>query len=413
MPSLPVICVFGAKDIKLMSPECAPFEARDMDLRHYQTDEKLYEILAKERPSTIASFGDKSSFKMLLDAPSFVKKMWIHFDNTDGLADKGSKVFDHFFLNVILPNAEKPLVSVFTPAFRSGDKIEKPFRSLLSQTYKDWEWVIVDDSDDNGETFRNLSALAERDGRIRVYKEHKHSGRIGTVKRTACGLARGSFLVELDHDDELTPNALKWTVEAFQAHPEAGFVYTDFAECFEDGSPVTYPAGWGLGYGSYREEMYGGIKYMVCNSPHINSKTIRHIVSAPNHIRAWRKTTYDEIGGHRDMMHVADDYELVVRTFLATRMVRIPKLCYVQYRNLDGSGNTHKTRNMDIQRLVRYISMSYNEAIHKRLLDLGVSDFAWHGDGTFYRLLQTPNIPVESHCTILYTPKACKSISQG
>ena len=413
MPSLPVICVFGAKDIKLMSPECAPFEARDMDLRHYQTDEKLYEILAKECPSTIASFGDKSSFKMLLDAPSFVKKMWIHFDNTDGLADKGSKVFDHFFLNVILPNAEKPLVSVFTPAFRSGDKIEKPFRSLLSQTYKDWEWVIVDDSDDNGETFRNLSALAERDGRIRVYKEHKHSGRIGTVKRTACGLARGSFLVELDHDDELTPNALKWTVEAFQAHPEAGFVYTDFAECFEDGSPVTYPAGWGMGYGSYREEIHGGIKYMVANSPHINSKTIRHIVAAPNHIRAWRKKTYDEIGGHRDMMHVADDYELVVRTFLATRMIRIPKMCYVQYRNLDGSGNTHKTRNMDIQRLVRYISMAYNEAIHKRFLELGVNDFAWHGDGTFYRLLQTPNIPVESHCTILYTPKACKSISQG
>lgn len=406
MASLPIVCVFGAKDIKLVSPPCPDFETREMDVRCYPDASNLGAVLAKDRPSAIVSFGDISNFVNLTKAPEFIRRTWIHFDNTRDLEEKGNQAFNCFIHNALFQVCDRPLISVFTPAFRSGDKIDKPFRSLMAQTYADWEWVIVDDSDDDGETFKRLSALADQDCRIRVYKERRPSGRIGTVKRTACGVARGKFLVELDHDDELTPKALQWIVEAFQKHPEAGFVYTDFAECFEDGTPWTYMPGWGMGYGSYREEIHGGVKFMVANSPNINPKTIRHIVAAPNHIRAWRKSTYDEIGGHRDLMHVVDDYELVVRTFLATRMVHIPRMCYVQYRNMDGTGNTHQARNQEIQRLVRYVSVSQEDRIHRRLLELGVDDFVWAPGSTpaFYRMMQVPNPPKESHCTITYEP---------
>lgn len=406
MSGLPVICAFGVNCLSLTTPVCPNFEARAMDIRCYPDDSKLYEIISKDRPSAIVSFGDVKNFKNLERAPEFLRQIWLHFDNMRDLEEKGGLVFNCFFYNAVFPKKSKPLVSVFTPAFKSGDKIAKPFRSLLSQTYGDWEWVIIDDSDDDGETFKSLSKLAEQDGRVRVYKERKSSGRIGTVKRTACGIARGEILIELDHDDELTPKALQWVVEAFQAHPEAGFVYTDFAECFEDGKPFRYVPGWGMGYGSYREETYGGVTYLVANSPNINPKTIRHIVAAPNHIRAWRKKTYDEIGGHRDLLHVADDYELVVRTFLKTRMIRIPKLGYVQYRNVDGTGNTHQARSLEIQRLVRYISLAYENRIHDRLVELGIEDYMWKPGAVpaYYRLLQVKNPPVESHCTIIYDP---------
>lgn len=407
MASLPVVCVFGIKEISLVTPECPDYETRKMDVRCYLTDENLHEVLAKDRPSVVVSFGKEESFKSLNASPESVRRMRLHFEDTSNLADKGNQVFERFFGNALFDTRSRPLVSVFTPAYKSGDKIEKPFRSLISQTYSDWEWVVVDDSDDDGDTFKRLSSIADRDERIWVYKERKPSGRIGTVKRTACGLSRGQILVELDHDDELTPKALQWVVEAFAAHPEAGFVYTDFAECFEDGNPWTYVAGWGMGYGSYREEVHGGLKYMVVNAPNINAKTIRHIVAAPNHIRAWRKSTYDAIGGHRDLFHVVDDYELIVRTFLETRMVRIPRLCYVQYRNLDGTGNTHRDRNQEIQRLVRHVSIRQDERIHNRLLELGVDDFVWQaGKPSYHHLLKTPNPSVESHCTITYEPKS-------
>jgi len=407
MSSLPIVCVFGAKDIKLVSPPCPDFETREMDVRCYPDESNLGTVLAKDRPSVIVSFGDISKFPNLTKAPEFVRRTWMHFENTQDLEEKGNQVFNCFIHNVLFQKCDRPLVSVITPTFRTGDKIDKPFRSLLAQTYSDWEWILYDDSDDNGETFKRLSALADQDGRIRVYKERKHSGRIGTVKRTACGIARGEFLVELDHDDELTPKALQWIVEAFQVHPEAGFCDTDFAECFEDGTPWQYVQGWGLGYGSYREEVHGGVKYAVCNSPHINAKVIRHIVAAPNHARAWRKSFYDSIGGHHDGLEVADDYALMVETFLHTRMVHIPRFAYVQHRSLDGTVNTTFVRNKEIQRLVRYISMAYDRQIHARLLELGVDDFVWQeGVPSFYRMMQVPNPAIESHCTIIYDPKS-------
>ena len=98
------------------------------------------------------------------------------------------------------------------------------------------------------------------------------------------------------------------------------------------------------------------------------------------------------------MIHVVDDYELMIRTFLSTRMALIPKMCYLQYRNQ--SGNTSQIRNKDIQRLVKYFSLFYDKRIHQRFLDLGVDDFVWQ-DGTpgFYRL-GIPNQTPESHCTI-------------
>jgi len=209
-------------------------------------------------------------------------------------------------------------------------------------------------------------------------------------------------LVELDHDDELTPDALSRIVAAFEEHPDCGFVYTDFAECFEDGTPVNYPPGWGFGYGAYREREYNGVRYSVPIGPNVNPKTIRHIVAAPNHARCWRKGVYDAIGGHADLLHVADDYELMVRTFLETRMCRVPHLCYVQYRTgWDSMGNTHRVRNRDIQRLVRYFSTWYDKAIHERFLELGVDDFVWRdGENSFMRLGSVPNQEPEQHVTI-------------
>jgi len=410
--ALPVVCVFGALNIELRSlGPCPGFETDLLDCRCYLTDDGLQEILARDRPSVIVTFGKEPDFQELLVATWEVRKRWLNFDDTSDLARVGRDAFSCYIYNVLNKRDALPLVSVFTPAYKTGDRIMLPFNSLRAQTYNNWEWVIMDDSDDDGETFEMLSALTDRDSRVRLYRESRHSGCIGRVKKDACQLSRGKFLVELDHDDELTPDALDLLVKAYEAHPECGFVYTDFAECFEDGNPVTYGlnrelkppfSDWGFGYGSYRDEVHGGVTYAVVNAPNINPKTMRHIVAAPNHIRSWRADTYHKIGGHNDLIHVADDYELMVRTFLHTCMCRVPKMCYIQYRN-SGMGNTHQARNAEIQRLVRYFSQHYDKQIHERLLELGVDDFVWKdGESTFARMGGVPNQPEESHCTILF-----------
>jgi len=114
----------------------------------------------------------------------------------------------------------------------------------------------------------------------------------------------------------------------------------------------------------------------VTNYPNINPRTIRHIVSVPNHIRVWEKEFYMSIGGHNRRLTIADDYELLVRTFLQTRFVCIRHLCYIQ---VIGSSNTQHATRDDIQRRVYSISSFYNEQIKQRFEELGMTDWVYEG----------------------------------
>ena len=113
------------------------------------------------------------------------------------------------------------------------------------------------------------------------------------------------------------------------------------------------------------------------NYPEVNAKSIRHIVGCPNHARAWRRSVYEKIGGFNPDVHVADDYELMIRTFLYTRMVHVKKFGYIQYKY---SQSQTYVRNYEIQRLVRYFREYYDQAIHARCLQLSDPDLVWQGN---------------------------------
>ena len=107
------------------------------------------------------------------------------------------------------------------------------------------------------------------------------------------------------------------------------------------------------------------------SAPPINPETIRHIVSAPNHARAWRSSVYRALGGHDTSLPVADDYDLVVRTFIATRFAHIPKMLYKQHI---GPSTAQRVRNGQIQQLVAEISAKYDPFISERFVQLGPID---------------------------------------
>lgn len=395
---LPIVCVFGALDIKLYSSTSAPdIETRDLDCRCFETDEDLEQILIDVQPHVIITFGVMESFRQLMVAPFEVRRRWLHFPKVENLDEIGAAAF-YCYLSVCLDKRpEAPLISVFTPTYRTGDRFLRPLVSLKEQTYKNWEWVIWDDSDDRGLTANMIQAHANLDHRIKLIRPPRHSGCIGEVKYNACAMSRGELLVELDHDDALTPGALEALAAAAARYPQVGFFYSDFAEVDDNLGALTYGEGWGYGLGSYREEVYRGHVLKVANAPSISPKSIRHLLAAPNHFRAWRRKTYFEIGGHNREIHVADDFELLVRTFLGTLMARIPMFGYVQY---SGAGTTQRLRNKDIQRHVRYIRNRYDRAIHDRFVALGVSDYAWNEEGG-YSDFSIPNPPDVESASIL------------
>ncbi len=391
-----IVVIFGTLEVKLRSePMGNPkLVNQAFDCRCYETDDDLESILINDDPDVIITTGDNSRFKKMSQAPFNIRKKWIYVKslcNACSRVDRAGVAAMHCFMhNALKERPELPLVSVCTPTYNTGSVIHRSFKSLLRQTYKNWEWVIYDDSDDDGSTYSMLKELSETDHRVKVFKPGRHSGIIGEVKHNNMMLASGEIVVEFDHDDEFTTQAFYDIVNAFKKYPEAGFVYSDFAEVFANGQNVSYGKSWAHGYGSYRTGMYEGKEYLIANAPHINPQTIRHIVGAPNHYRAWKKDCYMEIGGHNKKIHIADDYEIVVRTFLNTRMVRVPKLGYIQHRT--PVGNLHCNRRSEIQRLVLHFARWYNDAIHQRFVELGIKDYLWD---------KSPRPEVEEHCSLI------------
>jgi glycosyltransferase involved in cell wall biosynthesis len=379
---LVTVACFGLRDRSLLErvrwADAAPGEAADFIFEAHDGAADVQRILRETRPQVLLSFGDVRSFPELWALPLDERRRWLHHDDEAAVdpAALAGRILGTFVLNATTSRYPgEPLVSVFTAACAPGARIERPLRSLLRQSYRNWEWVICDDSRDGGATFAQLGELAAQDARIGVHRADRPSGIIGAVKRRACGIARGDLLVELDHDDELTTGALADVVAAFAAYPDAGFAYSDFAEIFDDGGAATYGEGWAFGFGAYRRESVDGRLLEVAIAPPVNARTIRHIVSAPNHLRAWRRDAYFAAGGHATDAHVGDDYELCVRTFLATRMVHIRRCGYVQWLSRASDGNTQRVRNREIQRLVRLFGAHHEDAIHARLVALGVGDF--------------------------------------
>lgn len=250
-------------------------------------------------------------------------------------------------------------ISICTSTYNNTpQEIARLWASLKAQTYTNWTWTVYDDSTNPAVWHQLYGLCSDERYRIELFKPHVPSGgNIGLSKRNCFGLAKGDILVEVDADDELTPDALTLIAEAF-TNPTVGFVYSDWCEILPDGTSGKYPDGWAFGYGDHYWDTEHNVWAM--KAPPINHVTLSHIVSAPNHVRAWRTTVYHHIGGHDTTLPIADDYDLVVRTLAVTGWVHIPKMIYKQHI---GGHTAQRQRNGLIQDLVAQIRGKHPECI--------------------------------------------------
>lgn len=362
------------------------FDLSIYDVKFLKESYLINVTLGTYRPNIIFSFDNIDDYPELFNCSFEIRKKWIHFSE-----DVGSHTLhicaQNIYSNLIKSNLYdiEPLVSIVTPTYNSYN-LFSPYQSLLAQYYKNWEWIIYDDGSTDKKCLNMIDQIASIDLRVKVIKS-SHNGSIGQVKHNAFMSTSGKYLLELDHDDELTPWCISKILEAFNNYPDAGFAYTDCSEIIRDGYVnAVYPDGWGFGYGSYRKEELNKWIYDVTNYPSINSKTVRHIVGMPNHARCWTKEFYNSIDGHNQNLFVADDYDLCVRTFLNTRMIHVQTFGYIQYHH---SNNTQNSRNAQIQELVSIIGRTYEKDIHNRFEELGVEDFIWK-DGILNWSLENP-----------------------
>ena len=281
----------------------------------------------------------------------------------------------------------RPRFSIFTPAYKTGERIRRTYESLKNQRWNNWEWIVLDDSPDD-DTWQILQELARLDYRVKPHRIYPLTGgNIGLAKNRAATFCDGDWLVELDHDDILTKECLSTCNDAILKHPDAGFLYTDVAEYYDDtNEPKSYDHDWSGNWYARNDNFfdfgYAGHSWVEVDEkpilahwyPDINPCTIRFNISMPNHVRMWERQLYLRIGGHNKLTPVADDFELIVHTFLETRMIHVKRVLYIQYNNRNSTVDNNA---QDINRRARLIRDHYDKRIHDRIISLGYEDWNW------------------------------------
>jgi glycosyltransferase involved in cell wall biosynthesis len=316
------------------------------------TFSKLTLLLRKYKPVTLCIIGNIDTWPTLKELPYEYTKKFVFFSS---LQDVTSDIIENKYISSITKDRfspSTPLFSVITTTFHSGKKIFRPYESLKNQTYKNWEWILWDDSkEDHKETFEQILKFQEEDIRIQCYRASYHSGFIGEMKWRSAALSRGEWLVELDHDDIIDSRLFQWCNEAIAKCPDADFICSSCVELHEDDEEVfSYGDFTAFGYACYHKEWLRGKWHNVYHVPHVNPKTVRHIVGSPNHVRIWRRTFYEKIGKHNQDFPVTDDYELILRSILNGKWIYLDAPTYFQFRNHGGNNFTF-LRNSLIQYL--------------------------------------------------------------
>jgi SAM-dependent methyltransferase len=290
-------------------------------------------------------------------------------------------------------------LSIITPT-HDTTWIDQTWASIKQQDHMDFEWVVsVNDKDGSRERIMErigtVARIVDGDPRVRITSDYGQFLGVGARKNYAFHLGTGEALIELDHDDLLTPGALTEIATAFR-EPEIGFVYSDFADFDGTVAPtqqgnVTYrhPAvrpGWiQSGFQFYMEQIEGvrpGV-YECVRAPEATAQSVSLVYAAPNHVRCWRRSMYEALNGHNALFKLCDDHELVLRTFLATKMKRIAKPLYL-YRV---SGQNTWSQSLDeIRRITYELQDKHLEQLVLReceLLGLPAFDLGGAIDGRF------------------------------
>lgn len=272
--------------------------------------DNLYRFLCGERNNTTVGFA--SSFPMVqkVKTEAELYEQWIK-ENSPGENDLLEQRQHEKSLSY------RPLISIITPIFNTDATVlEKMIESVIAQTYSNWELCLVDGASTIQHVRQILDHYSSHDQRIKVKYLNKNLGIAGNSNE-AIAMSEGEFIALLDHDDELTPDALYENVLLLNQNPQADIIYSDEDKLDVNGARCNphFKPDWS-------PDLFCSMMY-TC------------------HFGVYRKTLVDKIGGFRQGFDGAQDYDLVLRLVEQTDQIfHIPKVLY-HWRQIEGSTALH------------------------------------------------------------------------
>jgi GT2 family glycosyltransferase len=199
-----------------------------------------------------------------------------------------------------------PLISVVMPVYEPPEEaLRAAIDSVRAQSYPHWELCIADDASLAPHVIRILTEAAAVDSRIR-WVRRETNGHISAATNTALELARGQFVVLMDHDDLLMEHALYACAAEVEAHPNVAMVYSD------------------------EDKIDGNGRYGPYFKPDFDADLLlqQNLVS---HLGMYRRDLLMELGGLRLGFEGSQDHDLALRFSAACGPARIRHIPFVLY----------------------------------------------------------------------------------
>lgn len=274
----------------------------------------------------------------------------------------------------------KPLISIVVPVYNVEEVwLRKCIDSVRGQFYPNWELCISDDASTKSHIKKVLKEYQEIDPKIKVVFRNLN-GHISNSSNSALEIASGEFIALLDHDDELTPDALYENVLLLNEFPAADVIYSDEDKISVEGerfSPFFKPD-WSPDL--LMSQMY------TC------------------HLSVYRKSLIDHIGGFRVGYEGSQDFDLMLRvTELTSNIYHIPKILYHWRAIPTSTASNGSTKDYTHVAGLKAIE----DAIHRRALDATVESIEGHSNVYLMRYKPTHNpkisiiIPTKNMSSVL------------
>jgi glycosyltransferase involved in cell wall biosynthesis len=199
----------------------------------------------------------------------------------------------------------KPAVSVIMSVYNGGIFLKAAIQSILDQSFKNFEFIIIDDgsSDDSANVIKSFN-----DSRIRLIRQ-TNSGLVASLNKAA-RISRADIIARMDADDISLPSRLEHEYLAMSSHENIGLVGTFF------------------GYISEESKQLGTVIIAPTNNDDI--KRLMRLVNPIGHGTAmYRKECIEEAGYYRDTYGPTEDYDLWRRFDKKWRFVIIPEVQYL------------------------------------------------------------------------------------
>jgi len=183
-----------------------------------------------------------------------------------------------------------PLVTVIIPTYNRAHLLNRAIRSVLSQTFQDWELIVVDDgsTDNTEEIVKGFS-----DSRLH-YIRHKVNCGAPAARNTGIKMAQGDYIAFLDSDDEWLPEKLEKQLKIFEnSEDEVGVVYTGAVFIDEETGKVRIKKPWAKGKIFLEELAFNPV-----------GSTSRVMV---------KRECFDKCGGFDEEMESNEDWEIWIR----------------------------------------------------------------------------------------------------